>query len=315
MNIWANNRARILVTDKCNLNCIYCHNEGQPKSINMMSDSLVNKIDSLMKQNGRKLDSITFSGGETLLHPNLSKIIKILSKHSNESVLVTNGLLLNPNKIDEIVDAGITKIRLGVDSITKKMHRPSINSYSPKNSIIDTINLLIDRLVNFELNVVLSNYNLNELDPLLKFCADNKISAKFFEQLNVKSFGTVNNYALIKNSQSSTYRLFNNVASQYCGTQRYSDDLGEANIILDGDGFSFRYCHFLCDYGLCYKTGTRIDAEGSVYSCMNQRGKYWINEKESMEISLSTIRKALYEGCNFISKENVDNNINKLKII
>ncbi len=80
-------------------------------------------------------------------------------------------------------------------------------------------------------------------------------------------------------------------------TQRFSDDMGDANVIYEGDGFNLRYCHFLCDYGLCYKTGTRIDADGSVYTCMKQRGKLWISSIEPIESSYNTLLKANLERC------------------
>ena len=55
MSIWANNRARIIVTGECNINCFYCHNEGQPKNRKYISDDLTNRIIELMDANDKIL--------------------------------------------------------------------------------------------------------------------------------------------------------------------------------------------------------------------------------------------------------------------
>lgn len=296
MNIWANNRARILVTSKCNLNCTYCHNEGQSKKSVMMTDSLVQRISDLMSLNDRKLTSISFSGGEALLHPELFNYIEKLSVYSKRRTLITNGLLINEDNINRILDSGITKIRLGVDSIYKRKSRPTSGPY-PKKPITETIELLKKRNINFELNVVLCEYNSQEIESIIKYCSTNKISAKFFELVNVMSFGDVGTTANMCSKEIIPYQKFKNLVIDAIYTQRISDDMGMADTIFDGNGFSLRYCRFLCDYGLCYKTGTRIDASGSVYSCMKQRGKFWISPDEPLMSSVETIKRALKLGC------------------
>lgn len=296
MNIWTNNRARILVTSECNMNCTYCHNEGQSKTHTMISDTLVQRISDLMSLNERELSSISFSGGEALLHPKLFNYIEKLSGYSRRRTLITNGLLLNEENLNNLINSGITKIRLGVDSINKKKYRPTSGPY-PKKPITETIELLKNRNINFELNVVLCQFNVREIESIIKYCSQNKISAKFFELVNVTSFGDVGTVANMCSKEIIPYQRFRNLVVKSIHTQRTSDDMRFADIIFDGDGFSLRYCHFLCDYGLCYKTGTRIDASGSVYSCMKQRGKFWISPDEPLESSVDTIRRAIQTGC------------------
>jgi len=49
-------------------------------------------------------------------------------------------------------------------------------------------------------------------------------------------------------------------------------EFGDANLNCFVNGVEIRYCHYLCTYGLCWLTGTRVDAEGYVYNCMVNRG-------------------------------------------
>jgi len=110
--------------------------------------------------------------------------------------------------------------------------------------------------------------------------------------------GDADKEAIMRSNQKILFESFNYLLKGRLGEPRFSEDKGEADIIYDGEGFNLRYCHFLCDYGSCYKTGTRIDANGSVYACMQQRGKFWISEQESLGDSYNTIKKAVQVGCN-----------------
>lgn len=299
MTLWANNRARIIVTGKCNINCSYCHNEGQPKNHKFISQELINRIDELMTANDKQLDAITFSGGEPLLHDDIYKIVEKLTKHSPKRTLVTNGLLLNETILKRLKNSGITKIRLGVDSITKAKSRPT-DGKAPIRPIKEVIEMLMQSKANFELNIVLSKFNSKEIEELIRYSYTNKISSKFFELVEVEEFGDMCKQAKLKSKEAIPYSTFKDVALKIVTTMEPSDDMGSANVIFDGRGenYMIRYCHYLCDYGLCYKTGTRVDTDGSIYTCMSQRGKYWINDLEPLNHSIMTLQKALQQGCN-----------------
>lgn len=294
--IWANNRARLILTGECNINCTYCHNEGQPKNHKFISEKLVQRVNQLMKENDQKLDSITFSGGEPLLHNKLFNIIETLSPNSDKRTLISNGLLINNTNIQSIKNSGITKIRIGVDSLCKKKSRPT----SGKNSTIpitEIIELIVDSNIKVELNIVLTKFNSKEIENIISYCIKNRFSAKFFELINVDEFGDIKNEAIMKSNPIIAYDEFKHHALQYFDTYRISTEMGEANVVFEGDGFELRYCKFLCDFQLCYKTGTRIDSGGSVFSCMKRRGKLWISEFEPIDVSLNTLKKALNTGC------------------
>lgn len=297
--IWTNNRLRLIVTADCNLNCFYCHNEGQPKSMNLISDSLVKRVFNIMDHTGEKPSAITFTGGEALLHPRLEYYVEEASKYCQKIAVVTNGLLLNRSRLNSLVSAGTFKFRVGVDSL-RKYSRPSAGK-KQADSIKKILTLLLSEKVNFELNVVLTQFNVRELKQLLTFCKENKISAKFFEHVTVDAFGFDHNKAQIHSEplvplQSFIDAVFN---VMHDVTSENSLDLGSANIVYTShsSGVRIRYCHYLCDYKLCYMTGTRIDSTGFVYVCMSKRGFYKISSEEPISQSLSTIKLAVKDGC------------------
>jgi MoaA/NifB/PqqE/SkfB family radical SAM enzyme len=297
-SIWANNRLRLIVAGDCNIKCFYCHNEGQPKTSRRLSNDLFARVRELLGYQQTKLDSVTFSGGEPLLHPGLEHFIACLSHFTSKTTLVTNGLLLTPQRLSTLKTAGLTKIRLGVDSLRQNTSRPSPGAFPP-GSIRGTIRMLLQSSVRFELNVVLTKFNAPELVELLQFCRDNSVSAKFFEHVKVHSFGSKSGKGYIEPQPLVPFEIFAAAMSSVFppAASEISDDMGPANYIYNCGSFSIRYCRYLCPFGLCYKTGTRIDPGGFVYTCMAGDGRYRIDPAEPLYQSAETIIASRREGC------------------
>lgn len=88
---------RISLTDSCNLNCYFCHNEGQAKS--KMNNVKMNSedycwISKCAVSKGYKKFKLT--GGEPSRHPEILDIIKGISSLNVEDLsMITNGFRLN----------------------------------------------------------------------------------------------------------------------------------------------------------------------------------------------------------------------------
>jgi GTP 3',8-cyclase len=299
-NIWANNRLRLIVTGKCNINCFYCHNEGQPKSTGFFPSDLFARVVGLLSETKSHLDSVTFSGGEPLLHPMLENFIAGVAPFSDQRTLVTNGLLLTPDRISRLVAAGVSKIRLGVDSLQQSKSRPSSDVF-PDVCIQTVIHSLFNAKVKFELNVVLTQFNAGEIGGIVKFCDDHRVSVKFFEHIQSRRAGILKGSRTFEPKPYVGFEDFESkVRSTLSGvTFHTSQDFGGANLVCECDGYFIRYCRYLCPFGLCYRTGTRIDSNGFVYTCMEEDGRFKISSKEPLTQSESTILAAKAEGCNF----------------
>jgi organic radical activating enzyme len=127
----------VLLTSHCNLNCAYCANFAPLAPKNFYDVEIFkNECKRISQLTGRKVDSIRFSGGETLLHPNITDFFDIsrsyFDKHSEgegvEISVISNGVLLtdqpetfwkNCKKND--IDIKVTKypVNLDFDGILK----------------------------------------------------------------------------------------------------------------------------------------------------------------------------------------------------
>ncbi len=104
---------RISLTQKCNLNCFYCHEEGEKnKSDTVLKLDEVEEIIETSSELG--MYKVKYSGGEPLLHPEIERIIEHSSKYMDDISLTTNGVLLG-RKAEELKEAGLDRVNVSLD--------------------------------------------------------------------------------------------------------------------------------------------------------------------------------------------------------
>ena len=297
MNLWANNKLRLAITSKCNINCFYCHNDGQPRDSIHMSDGLFNLITDSLTVSGNLPEIITFTGGEPLTHPNIFHFIKTVRPFCNSCVIVTNGILLSKSIIKRLIFSGITTFRLGIDSFYRARSRPS-HSWTNTFSAIDTVNYLLKLKTKVEINTVLTDFNKLEIPMIVNFCYNNKINLKIFEHINVSNHGNPKKKGTIVSQPVSKFEDFHELIINCLPHINHNEslDYGACNYCYWDEQFELRYCKYLCDYKLCYLSGTRIDANGYVFICMKNRGQFRLNIEKPF-LTERIITNALEAGC------------------
>ncbi len=105
--------AHIIPTRRCNLACKYC-NEYDDFSKPVPTDEMVRRIDRLAAL-GTSI--VSMSGGEPLLHPDLDELIARIRHHGMMSGMITNGFLLNPDRIQRLNNAGLEHMQISIDNV------------------------------------------------------------------------------------------------------------------------------------------------------------------------------------------------------
>ena len=295
-SVWANDRLRLVVTAACNINCFYCHNEGQPKGNEFISDAMFRRVVEIVQ--ARPPKSVTFTGGEALLHPRLDQFVRIIKSHCPSVTLVTNGILLDETKLRSLVDAGVSKIRFGMDSFSGEKSRPSSGVF-PKINVAQRIAAIRRAGVELELNIVLTKFNLQEMPEIFRLCSEQKISAKIFEHVEVERFGTAEQAAQIRQKPIVEFAEFEHILKT-SGINFRSDEapgFHGANLVLSAGAFTWRYCRYLCPFGLCYMTGTRIDPAGAAYACMEKRFVQTLSTSDPLEVIQNKLQRVTENKC------------------
>lgn len=111
---------RISLTDRCNFDCVYCHNEGlgdtrgpmEPQDDEITADDIVNFLEVAAEFD---IDSVKFTGGEPMLREDLEEIIR-RTPSSFETSMTTNGTFL-PGRAEALVEAGLDRVNISQDAL------------------------------------------------------------------------------------------------------------------------------------------------------------------------------------------------------
>src|SRR5258708_6995271 len=105
--------AHVIPIRRCNLACKYC-NEYDDTSPPVPTAEMLRRIDCLAALG---LGVLTFSGGEPLLHPDLDLLIQRVRERSMMAGVITNGFLLNQERIRRFNDAGLDYLQISIDNV------------------------------------------------------------------------------------------------------------------------------------------------------------------------------------------------------
>lgn len=159
---------RMSITDRCNLNCIYCHNEGSTGSTGEMSVETISNIVHVAA--GFGVNRLKLSGGEPLLRNDLEEILVSLPPLKDVS-LTTNGVLLK-ERAKSLKAAGLNRVNISVDSLNEGNYRHITKCKAGIfQKVMDGIHAAVDAgLTPVKLNMVLlKDVNEYEVEEMLSF--------------------------------------------------------------------------------------------------------------------------------------------------
>ncbi len=118
---------RISVTDRCDLRCAYCFPKTGPSACFLPAEHLlkfeeIERISSLLT--GMGVRKIKLTGGEPLLRPRLTELIRRLSRLSGleDISLTTNGTLL-AEQAAALKGAGLDRVTVSLDTLDAGLYR------------------------------------------------------------------------------------------------------------------------------------------------------------------------------------------------
>jgi len=171
---------RLSVTDKCNIQCFYCHHEGQTANDADMSLSTILAIVKDMVSLG--ITQVKITGGEPLVRPDIVEIVKGIKayKEITDLSMTTNGLLLE-KLARPLKEAGLDRINIGCDSIYSDMVPKTMEKILP--GIQSATNA---GLVPIKVNVVvLKGINDTEIPELIEYARKYKFILQLIELIPI----------------------------------------------------------------------------------------------------------------------------------
>jgi len=161
---------RFSIMNRCNLNCIYCHAEGEEYSGGEpLSAELITAI-ARVASRYYNIRRVKFSGGEPLMRDDLPAIIQAIRAFMDDISLTTNGTLLT-SKAGELADSGLDRVNISLDSLREDRYDAITRTRNNLSRVIDGIYSAIDAgLTPIKLNmVVLKGMNDDEIGDMIEF--------------------------------------------------------------------------------------------------------------------------------------------------
>jgi len=173
---------RMSLTNRCNLQCIYCHNEGESGSGKEIAVDEIACLARIASKYG--VDRVKFSGGEPLLRRDLEDILRALPPLRDVS-LTTNGTLLAP-RAKKLKDAGLDRVNVSLDTMNSSRFDCITQRKGQLGHVMEGIDAALDAgLTPVKLNMVyLKGINEDEVEHMIEFVRGRPLVLQVIELMN-----------------------------------------------------------------------------------------------------------------------------------
>ncbi len=172
---------RFALTNRCNFDCVFCHNEGMCKKETYPQNPTPKDYGFITDVASRCFDIKKFvlTGGEPLILKDIIDIAKEIKKNGGEHItLITNGSLLSKKKN---ILKEIDEIHISLGTLDKEKYQNRTNSGIDPKQVKKTIEEISKDFKNIKLNVIM-------LDSENKDCGNILELIDFAKKLNIELY-------------------------------------------------------------------------------------------------------------------------------
>jgi radical SAM enzyme (rSAM/lipoprotein system) len=256
-------------TLRCNLSCLHCgsdckKDEGTP---DMPIDNFLSAIDQIKPFIVPSSTTIVFTGGEVLLRKDVEKCGLELYKRGFPWGIVTNAYLLDNNRLQSLINAGIHGITISLDGFKDEHNWLRGNKLSFERAVA-AIDLLVNTPdLSFDIVSAVNQKNFNSLHDFKNFLVSK----------GVKSWRIFTIFPIGRAAKNAELQLNN---AQFKALLDFISDTRNENKIhlsYGCEGFLGNYemevrdKFFFCHSGIHTAS---ILADGSITGCPNLRDNY-----------------------------------------
>ena len=182
------NYLRISITDRCNLRCIYCNPKIESQKLHHNDILRYEEILRIVRIGvAMGITKVRVTGGEPLVRKGCYDFLSQLARIEGleDLALTTNGVLLK-NNIDRIIDAGVRRLNISLDTLNRKKYE-YITGEDAFDQVWQGIMAAHQKGINpIKLNVVvLSGINDEELVDFARLSIEYPFHIRFIEFMPV----------------------------------------------------------------------------------------------------------------------------------
>lgn len=264
---------RVSLTAACNYACTYCVPNGkrlQPARHELSAAQLARGVTLLQAACG--IDKLRITGGEPLLSPKLEDFLpRVMALGMTDVAMTTNAQLLE-RRADLIVDSGIRRLNVSLDTLDPERFRAIARS-GDLATVLRGIELMRTAGLKIKINMVpMRRANLDQVLPMLEYALERNIELRFIELMNMGHLRAGNQYLL-----------------DFVGMQELLELIGEryayarADAAYDSTAVRFQIPEANGSFGIianesapfCQScTRLRLASNGRIYGCLSNANSH-----------------------------------------
>ena len=253
---------RISVTDRCNLNCIYCRPQG---TISKLKHRDILKYEEILRiiniGVGLGISKVRVTGGEPLLRRNINSFLEQLTRIQGltDISLTTNGIFLKKH-LKAIYAAGIKRINISLDTLDPLKFK-KITGFNGFDLVWESI--LAAHRIGFnpiKINVVaIPGLNTDELEEIARLSMQYPFHIRFIELMPcIKNQTQLLGPAILERLKTiGELQIIKTNRAANCHLYQYKNGIGKIGIICPVSNHFCKTCNRL-----------RLTASGDLRPCL-----------------------------------------------
>lgn len=175
-------KLRVLVTNRCNYRCSFCHNEGQDKALKSEQitfdefKTLINVIE------GQPISELNFSGGEPFLNAGIVNMIEYACNKLSCDISCATNLSLISDSILKRLSSTRVKFNIQFPFVDECLFKRSTGNGSLAN-IMTNISIVKRSGIKIGLNTVIQSRDTESVEDMVKFAINEELPLKLLPQI------------------------------------------------------------------------------------------------------------------------------------
>ncbi len=162
--------SEIAVTYRCNLSCAFCYAACGCKKDEAHPDTTAARLKEVLDIISKEalVPSVSFTGGEPVLRPELPELIAHAKSLGMWANLITNGTLLTPEKVSQLKAAGLDSAQVSIEGGTAGTHDRLVRSPGAFDAAVSGIKNLVKAGLRVHTNTTVSALNKDSLPEIVE---------------------------------------------------------------------------------------------------------------------------------------------------
>ncbi|MEV4890246.1 radical SAM protein [Nonomuraea sp. NPDC055795] len=113
-------KALVQITERCNLHCAHCFVSSTREGLDLSLDDLEAKV--LPRLGRARVERVTLTGGEPFVHPELMRIVRLITRLGMPVGICTNATQTTDEQISQLAGLGGVHVNVSLDGFRPQSH-------------------------------------------------------------------------------------------------------------------------------------------------------------------------------------------------